>query len=192
VTSFSPFALGSTDAASVLPIELKSFTAIKNGKNNLIQWETAIEENVRVFQVEKSENGVNWTNLAQVLPQITKRYSTIDKTPFATTYYRLRNIDNDGREAVSQIISLSSDKIKFDATIVTVSKENLRLNIFSENNDDAMIQVIDITGRTATTQHFALAATNNILDIPVNLVSGIYLVKIQTTSGEQFSQLIKL
>jgi hypothetical protein len=193
VTSFSPFAIGSTNVASVLPIELKSFTATKKGSQNLIQWETATEENLRVFVIEKSDNAKDWTTLTSVTPLITKRYTATDNTPFMPmTYYRLRNIDNDGRQAVSKIVVVSSDKVSFSANVVTASTEGLRLNIYSDIADAATLQIIDMAGRIVAAQSLSIAASNNVLDIPMNLTMGIYMVKIQTNNGESFSRLISI
>ncbi len=193
VTSFSPFAIGSTSAASVLPIELKSFTATKKGAQNLIQWETATEENLRVFVVEKSNDATNWTALTSQTPQITKRYAVTDNTPFMPmTYYRLRNIDNDGRQAVSKTVVVSSDKVSFAANVVTASKDGLRLNIYSDVADEATLQLVDMSGRIVMAQSFSIAANSNIFDVPVDLSIGIYMVKIQTNNGESFNRLISI
>jgi hypothetical protein len=194
VTSFSPFAIGSTNVASALPIELKSFIATKKGTQNVIQWETASEENLRIFVVEKSDNAKDWTTLTSQTPQITKRYSATDNTPFMPmTYYRLRNIDNDARQAVSKIVVVSSDKVSFSANIVSASKDGLLLNIYSEIADDATLQIVDMAGRIVTAQSLNIAAnSSNILDIPTNLIMGVYMVKIQTNNGESFNRLISI
>ena len=192
VTSYSPFALGSTSiASSPLPIELKSFTASNNGKTNLVQWETALEENIRSFVVEKSENGTNWSQMAQTSPNTSKRYTLTDNNPFKTTYYRLLSIENDGHENTSKIISVSFDK-NLNVNIISATNDVVRLNIFSQNEDDATISIIDMNGRILTSQKAYLDAKNNNIDLSTALQSGMYVVKISTTSGEQASKVLNV
>ena len=192
VTSYSPFALGSTSvSSSPLPIELKSFTAINNGKTNLVQWETALEENIRSFVVEKSENGLNWSKMTETSPNISKRYTSIDNNPFKTTYYRLLSIENDGYENTSKIVSASLDK-SLNVNVLSATNDFIKLNIFSQNEDDANISIIDMNGRIVSVQNVFLNAKENQIDINSSLQNGMYIVKINTNSGEQASKVLNI
>ena len=47
-----------------VPIELLSFSAKKNDKNNLLAWQTASETNVAYFDIERSDNGILFEKIA--------------------------------------------------------------------------------------------------------------------------------
>jgi hypothetical protein len=67
--SFSPFGVGFQTAfnATLLPIELSSFTATKSNHQTALAWTTASESNNDHFSIERSANGVNFE---QVLKSI--------------------------------------------------------------------------------------------------------------------------
>lgn len=97
-TSFSHWTV--TDAASPLPVQLTSFTssATNNGIN--LQWETATEENMYGFNIERFDNN-NFTKIGFVHASGTSNspnyYSYLDTTALNGTFkYRLKLIDNDG------------------------------------------------------------------------------------------------
>jgi Secretion system C-terminal sorting domain len=193
VTSYSPFALGSLDAvASPLPITLKSFTAKATKKDNLIAWETAVEENIRAFVVEKSENSKVWVALTTALPNATKRYETNDATPFKNTYYRLRIVENDGRENFSTILNVKSNNNGLDATVISTQKNQLRLTVQNNSNEDALISIIDMNGRVVANYEVSLSKENNDFTFDTALQSGMYALKIATNSGAQMSKLLNI
>jgi hypothetical protein len=174
---FSPFIIG--NASSVLPISLIDFTVKNNENTNFIAWETAIEQNVRNFIVEKSANGKDWATLYIALPNPTKRYEIMDNSPFATTYYRLKNTDNDGREQVSKIISIS--KKGENAVSVYPNPTEGILNV-SANDYEQPFVLINSIGQVVL-QGEQLGKTINLQALP----SGFYYLKI----GAQTMKVVK-
>jgi fibronectin-binding autotransporter adhesin len=110
VTQFSPF--GVIDGAA-LPVELVYF----NGKHLsqgsvLLQWQTATELNNEGFHVEKSTDGKRF-NAIGFMPGNgtsleTRNYQYKDDHFIADAYYRLKQMDFDGRSSFSNIIFLKS------------------------------------------------------------------------------------
>lgn len=97
---------------SVLPIELLSFTA-ESIENNTIQlnWLTAAETNNDYFTVERSQGGLNFSTVGIVTgagnSNTTSSYSFIDQQPHpGINYYRLKQIDFDGKHTYSNTISV--------------------------------------------------------------------------------------
>ncbi|MEO6760434.1 MAG: T9SS type A sorting domain-containing protein, partial [Saprospiraceae bacterium] len=92
-----------------LPIELTEFQAVKAGHAVNLQWTTATEQNNDHFEVERSSNGADWTMLT-ILPtkngnaRYPQNYQTTDANPQpARNYYRLRQVDTDGRASYSAV-----------------------------------------------------------------------------------------
>ena len=117
-SSFSPFGVDSAGgfAAIVLPIELLDFKGKYispfggQGAGNLLTWATANEVNNKGFEVERLMLKGDWETLGFVAPQPPKgenrAYTFLDTrvTPplgVGGLYYRLRQIDNDGKETLS-------------------------------------------------------------------------------------------
>jgi hypothetical protein len=111
----------STDMATVvycdpllLPIELLSFDASYNGKNNSVSldWQTASETNNAYFLVEKSTDAVNWQAFTKVAAQgnstrISTYHTTDDEPGTGTLYYRLKQVDMNGKYTYSQTVELN-------------------------------------------------------------------------------------
>ena len=96
-------------ASAPLPLTWLSVTAMRQSGGIYIQWTTADESNVRNFQVQKSTDGVTWTDPGS--PQDARNepgpnvYSWIDpSTQPGTMYYRIVQSDDDGVTTYSHIV----------------------------------------------------------------------------------------
>ena len=95
----------------VLPVDLLYFNAQKDGGNVELFWATASEHNNDYFVIEKSVNGIDWTQLATIKGQessyVETRYSVIDDGIYSEImYYRLSQVDIDGEKKIYPIISI--------------------------------------------------------------------------------------
>ena len=107
--SFSEFAIGSTDPTNPLPVELSSFTATNMTNQIIIKWETKTETNNSGFEIQKSSDRINFSNIAFVPGSGTtteqRNYSYTDNSSNSGKYYyRLKQIDYNGAFEYSDII----------------------------------------------------------------------------------------
>jgi hypothetical protein len=99
---------------SILPIELVSFDGFNHINYNYLTWVSATEVNNDYYLLERSVDGINWV-------EITKKYSigTLNTPTFydysdhtyingEINYYRLSQVDYDGKKVYFNIISLES------------------------------------------------------------------------------------
>jgi Secretion system C-terminal sorting domain len=101
-------ALPDNFAGSVLPVELTQFDVNTEGSKNHLTWRTESEKNNSHFDIERSTDGTTFHNIGQVKGNNKpSSYQFINNQPFATSYYRLRQIDFDGTETVSKIVSVA-------------------------------------------------------------------------------------
>ncbi len=98
---------------SALPVELLSFSGKNTEGGNLLTWTTASEVNNKGFQVERSPQppkgaSLTWETIGFVAAKgKAATYEFTDKAPFGGWgLYRLRQIDNDGKETFSKVISV--------------------------------------------------------------------------------------
>lgn len=104
--------LGFGDVTGILtPVELTAFEARVMGTAVELTWQTASELNNHGFEVERSEDGLNWEMIDFVegygTTQEVQNYRMKDRLPKAgINYYRLRQVDYDGAFAYSDIVSL--------------------------------------------------------------------------------------
>lgn len=108
------------EVTNVLAVELLSFKAqnveVRNPATggteggNLLTWQTANEINNKGFQVERRQStGDSWDILGFVSAKgKTTNYTFTDDYRLPpVAYYRLRQIDNDGKETLSKIIAVA-------------------------------------------------------------------------------------
>lgn len=178
----------STNLGSVLPIELISFFAsAMDNKKVLINWRTATEINNDYAVVERSSDGIIFKAIGKVEGQGTtfesQDYQFIDESPFeGINYYRLRQVDYDGREEIHKVISIfiedNSRQVKIYPNPVGQNSDILLSKPFRE---DAKVQVFSIDG--AIVFQGILPADDKNIEIPLeSLLSGYYILKI-TSEG---------
>jgi hypothetical protein len=95
----------------VLPVELLRFHGHSEGDANILEWATATEQNSDVFIVERADDGEHFGPMAVVNgagnSTAVLEYSVNDPSPVTgMNYYRLRNVDLDGAEEVSEVVAI--------------------------------------------------------------------------------------
>ncbi len=109
-----------------LPVELISFTATARRQDAVLTWATASEKNSAYFSVERSFTGRTFTEINQQKGAGTSvelhKYSVVDanvgRAYAGLVYYRLRQVDLDGKVAYSSIQTVDFAGQEADATLV--------------------------------------------------------------------------
>jgi len=156
---------------TMLPISLSLFTATVEDENVRIRWQTSSETDNSYFEIQRSANGVDWeyAGWAEGAGNSTtvKKYSKLDQEPLkGISYYRLKQIDLDGKFSYSQTRS------------VTFPKEVIPLfNKFTASPNPALNSItIELVG----------SITDNVIDIFTlqgkSLAKEISIIKINDLS----------
>ncbi len=125
---------------SPLPVELIDFsgTCIVNGVQ--LNWTTASELNNNYFLIEKSTNATEWTTLAKVSGRgtsgaINKYIHTDTESSGSMVYYRLSQIDLDGKITVFKTLDVQCDKNTPDQMILFPNPASTEINIILNINN---------------------------------------------------------
>ena len=195
LTSFSEF--GGGGQGGPLPVELVSFNGTCNeGMVNLL-WQTASEFNSSHFDVEKSTDGETWRVLATIPSAGTSNelltYQTVDNSGTnGSNYYRLRQVDNDGKEKLYDPINVSC--VETTAGYFT-SYPNPSGNEFQVvvNNKEILgactLNIVDAQGKVIDQRSIEVKDGINMFVISEKLTPGIYFLNI--TNGTKTTQVIK-
>ncbi|WP_141719663.1 T9SS type A sorting domain-containing protein [Roseivirga misakiensis] len=108
------FTLGSGELGA-LPITLLSFAASLNDDQVDINWSTSAEINNGSFRVERSTDGINFIIIQTIAgagnSNVINEYSIVDPNPAdGLNFYRLVDIDFNGIENLSEIVSVRYTK----------------------------------------------------------------------------------
>lgn len=137
--------------ASPLPVELINFNAILYNNSVYLSWQTESENNSDHFEVQRSENGTQWTPLGNVpahgFSQSIINYSFEDQNPlFGVSYYRLKQVDLNGAYRFSDIRVVDNPQPKNTVILFPNPTSNGAVTIRSEQPISA-IAVYDAFGK---------------------------------------------
>jgi len=141
-------------ASNPLPVSLVLFTAEinKSGVTEL-NWVTSSEINSDFFTIEKSKDGVSFSDLLKVPGSgnstTTHYYHAADTTPYlGYTYYRIKQTDYNGNFTYSEIRAVR--KSAMPSETISVFPNPATDVIFIEENSDenvVAISIFDIHGK---------------------------------------------
>ncbi|HRI21584.1 MAG TPA: T9SS type A sorting domain-containing protein, partial [Panacibacter sp.] len=177
---------------AILPISYNKFTATQNKASITLNWQTATEVNNSYFAVERSSNAVNYTSVAQVSSVETNAaindYAYTDKLPLAgNNYYRLKQVDKDGKYSYSKTISINYIKPGSVQLYPNPAKDKLTVKGLNGANTSS-IAVLNIQGKQLL-QFSAKAATYS-FSIG-SLAPGTYMVRVKDDNGIATEKFVK-
>lgn len=180
----------------LLPLTLISFTGRALHEGNLLQWQTYQEINAAGFQVQRSFDKSTWKNIAYLVATGSgfekEDYSFLDLlTGQGIHYYRLLQLDQDGKSQHSGIISISNlnQIYPINLTVYPNPSNEGRINIsWSEGDEQGRnVQLLDATGQVVRKLDFFISGTE--LDISM-LPAGVYLVSVATNSERLLTRIV--
>jgi hypothetical protein len=100
--------IGAIEYQSVLTVELLDFKGRNTEGGNLLTWATVNEVNNKGFEIERL-NGSNWEKIGfKTGNNKAATYEFVDNAPLRISYYRLKQLDNDGMSEYSKVIVIQS------------------------------------------------------------------------------------
>ena len=186
--------------ASTFPVGLTYFDAIvENNSVVRLNWQTATETNNDFFDVQRSIDGVVFERLERVTgagnSTSTRTYTTLDHKPHkGISYYRLKQVDFDGRSTISEIVSVMiGDDFGTEVKIQSYpnpADDKVFLQLNASESVEAEITFMNVTGQTVLKQPVSLHAGQNKHEIDVSdLIPGLYHLDLST--GRKGSYLAK-
>lgn len=173
--------------AAPMPVSLMKFTAsLMNANKVKIDWSTSMEINNSHFLVERSSDGKTFSTVAKVAgngtTSLLHAYSILDDVTNAgnIAYYRLHQIDLDGKSNFSNIIAI---KIAKGNEIASVSPNPFvsYLNVSMEWGKSEVItaRILNIQGKEVVTKKLQVVKGANQVRIDdlSNLPSGSYFIQ---------------
>ncbi|HEY6162432.1 MAG TPA: hypothetical protein VI112_14480, partial [Bacteroidia bacterium] len=103
-----------TISCSGLPVELTSFTVKNSSEGNVLEWSTATETGNEFFEVQHSMDGTLFESIGKIAgagnSSSTRNYEFIHANAApGLNYYRLKQVDFNGGNSFSWIISAKND-----------------------------------------------------------------------------------
>ena len=178
-----------------VPVTLVYFTGKRDGQANKLEWQTATEANNAGFELQRSADGINYSSLRYVASKAPDgnsvaniSYQYYDEHPLAgNNYYRLKQMDKDGRHQLSQTVLIKGDKpgfVQVSSIYPNPATTEVKAVITSPTQEKVKVIVTDISGKHLLQQPVQLKMGDNTLSIPVsNLLAGTYFIKVVCSDG---------
>lgn len=183
----------------VVPLKLTSFTATKQGSQVNVNWQTASEENVSRFEIEKSTDGSRFTAIGTVMAkgnsasQNNYAFSDNKIESLNTIYYRLKTIDIDNSKSYSPIAIVKMNVTGGNAYISPNPVSDI-VNVETNCTQNNKGEIIIAAASGETLKRFAVSFQKGKNVNPINMsvfASGLYLIKINTGQSQTVLKCLK-
>ncbi|MBK7938890.1 MAG: T9SS type A sorting domain-containing protein [Lewinellaceae bacterium] len=182
-----------------LPVELVNFKAVIRDDGAHLIWATATEKNNHGFEVERSADARNWATIGFVPGHgsavVPHEYSFTDHNPGqGVNYYRLRQIDTDGKFEYSPMViaDLRNTAPLFDIFPNPSHDGHLSIRCVSPKEGLAMLEIFDWMGYKVFKE--TIQVQKGTVIQPVSLATfpaGAYTARVELPDGQpQFKKFI--
>lgn len=165
---------------NILPVELLNFNGFNTGKGNQLKWTTVSEINNDFFKIMHSRNGNDFKEIGRVEGAHNSTeildYDFLHETnATGLHYYHLTQVDEDGTESNSKIITIEIKRVT-PIAYPNPAKDNLFIDI-DGNSEASRILLFIYDTKGALIQQFELDKGKNKLNVS-HLNQGAYFYEI--------------
>jgi hypothetical protein len=187
--------------SSSLPVKWIAFNASKENKHIVLKWTTAFELNNKGFEVERSIDGKNFRYVDFVKgngssSQLNNYQFTDESTKNATVYYRLKQIDMDGKFDYSSIVSINGDDFG-SIELVEVSPNpfdaELQVKVATSSDKAIKLALYNANGKLVMDRNVGASFGSNIIAIEEanTLAKGLYILKVSQNGVTKTLKIVK-
>jgi hypothetical protein len=174
-------------SCSLLPVELLSFQAERRGSTSLLSWQTATEFNASHFEIQRAGEDKAFATIGRVNAFGTtseiQSYAFPDERPlFGMNYYRLRQVDVDGRAEYSDIRTVRFDDNARGMQVWPNPARNMIAISLDQPLQECDLSLINMEGKPVLSKHEEGQLAFHQLDL-TGLMPGVY--QLIVTSGSQ-------
>lgn len=183
------FSYTTSSASVILPVDFKNFIAWKDNENVKLEWVTSSEVNNEEFQIMKSSDGINFTQIGKVAgngsSSIEIDYEFMDRNPLPEiNYYQLMQKDFDGNVQFSKVIAQDMGDRNKDIIRIYGEREEVRI---LNRSADSQIRIFNMQGQLI--KNFDDFSSENEVSINISdLEQGAYFVAILQVNGNSISE----
>ncbi len=189
--------------ANPLPVELLYCRASFQTNHVFLEWATATEYKNSHFDVERSENGLEFTKIGDVAAvehSKTKSFYFFEdinilNQKFSKLFYRLKQIDFDGHYKYSKAVTINNSYFHHENIIISPNPftEKIHIDFKISYQDNIIIKLYDINGQLLMMQPWINKENNNKIEIGemAHLPAGIYFIELTGNSVSILEKIIK-
>ena len=188
----SPIWYTRRDNTNPLPVKISGFEAQKEGTAVKLSWTTEQEVNTRNFVIERSNDGLNWNPIQTVNAAGNSsnsiNYTSYDNSPLiGINYYRLKQVDNDGKWDYSIVKSVVFNA-QYQVTVTpNPATDFVNIKLTKSDLNVVNIKLINVMG--VVVKEISTAQTTVQMKVN-NLAKGTYFIKVTNGNGVSAQKLV--
>lgn len=211
VNDFTAFTLGSSNFSNPLPVELDKFTVEALNANAVLEWSTLSEVNNAYFEIQKSYDLEKIETVAKINSKaeggnanrkLTYQFTDFDLTAGKTTYYRIKQVDHDGKfklydfKAVYLESNKPSESVEAKLTVYPNPSDGKSVFVEVENLPigEYQLGIHNIQGKLLFSRGFVIEENTYYFEMEAlkgrTLEPGIYIVRISSLEKRFAKKLI--
>ena len=185
-------------ALTALPVTLTAFTAANKDKDVLLSWGTAGEYQEQLFNVQRSSDGIGFTDIGTVRGAgsgaANRQYTYTDKSIVpGKLFYRVEMIDLFGNHNYTDIVVVNTTEQQAVALVTYPNPAHgpFFIQVSGNGSDNYSLMMTDLAGHPV--YYHTYRSVNNLLEVaPGKILSpGTYLVKLAgKNNGTQYGKII--
>jgi hypothetical protein len=182
------FAISGWTATNILPVEVVNFEVKETAKFNHVMWKTKSELNSQWFIVERSTDGINFTEIGKVdaagNSSVEKNYFYKDyDILYPKLYYRLKEVDNDGSFEYSDAIMVMRTDLEM-SVYPNPTTGAININFYIQFEGNYTIRYTDAIGRVIV-EEIKVSTGNSTYSslVLTNLPTGVYFMEVMNAAG---------
>ncbi len=183
-----------TEKISALPVELIKFKGQIINDETFISWTTASEIDNDYFQIQVSNDGINWETIRIVKGagnSTTQLNYAENIGSDENRFYRLKQVDFDGSFDYSNVIYIPRNSNQIDNIVVFPNPAENQINLVAQDmkSDNYVAKVIAMNGAVVRVNNNVNFSTGNLVQFSIeDLAKGIYTLVVTNESGYQVSK----
>ncbi len=191
--------LGSTEIANPLPISLAWFKGEVVGDEGYLYWKTESELNNDYFEIQRSFDGGEFEVIGKVNGNGTTE-SAVDymyedaSLQYGKNYYRLRQVDFDGKFSFSKTIVLEytgAPQLGLRVFPNPTRYTNINFKVNSGQKDAMIVRLFDLTGRIVYKAEISTEQIGEEVQIKTEtLKNGMYVLEVIQGKGRATQRVI--
>ncbi len=182
-----------------LPLQSLTLTSSLHGNTAGLKWITVDEVNTDKFILQRSTDGINYSDIASKVAvgqaRSTTEYQLTDDIQSllqsSVVYYRIKAVDIDGKYSYSNVVPVKLAKTGGVQVWPNPFVSDIRISYTAAANTSLNVRVIDNAGRIVSQSNYSVSRGLNQLSVSgVEALSpGVYIIRItDKNTNESFVQ----
>jgi hypothetical protein len=181
---------------TLLPLQLRSFTANNVENKAILNWTVAENESGKYFEVQRSIDGKHFEKAAVIVTTNkvgVQNYSFTEDFKGTDVYYRIRLVNASHVESMSQVrlVKSSGNESKI-ALLGNPVQTKVQFSVTGTKSSNAVLNVYNMAGMRVFSSKITVSAgvNNHTIDMSAQR-AGNYILEISDTTSKSISRFVK-